>query len=425
MREISNCRACLSPDLIEVLNLGEQYVSDFRETPEKPSKYPLEVVLCNECKLVQLRHTTPPHEMYHENYGFKSGISDTIKNDLEDNVKYALHWKRKADTWLDIASNDGTLLSFVPKDIYRAGVDPITKYCKEAEQHADLIINDFFKDGQFDRLFDVVTAISCFYDMDDPNQFVGDVSKILAPYGVWVIQQNYLLTTMQLNAVDNTSHEHLEYYSLLALENLLRKFGLEVIDVQTSTINGGSLRTAVAWQGHYEVQETVQKQRAEEARFGLDKAETYPRFGENVQAELKKLKRLIERLNDEQKTVYLLAASTRGATIWQSAGITEQDCPHAVERNPEKVGKYFSAVGCKIISEEQAHQDKPDYMLVGPWFFRDEIVKREAAYIKNGGALIFPLPKLEIVNAYSLPPGFRPSLHALLRSYSRLYVVGP
>src|SRR6185369_2928630 len=124
MEPITECRACKNTNLTEFLDLGEQYLSDFRRDKKRPPKYPLVAMFCEDCKLVQLKHTTPQYEMYHDRYGFKSGISDSIKRDLDDVVVHAFQWCNDPKYWLDIASNDGTLLSFVPKNVYRAGVDP-------------------------------------------------------------------------------------------------------------------------------------------------------------------------------------------------------------------------------------------------------------------------------------------------------------
>ncbi len=404
MRTITKCRACDSEKLVNFLDLGVQYVSDFREDNSKPNKYPIEAVFCEGCYLVQLRHTTPSQDMYHENYGFKSGISDSIKNDLKDIVQNAQAFKHSPKSWLDIASNDGTLLSFVPQVAYRVGVDPIKKYCDEAQQHADLIVNDFFPSPKLpEQTFDVITSISCFYDMDDPNNFVKGVRDVLNKDGIWVIQQNYLLPTLQLNAVDNFCHEHLEYYTLLSLEKLLEKHGLEVVDLSTSMVNGGSIRTIVAYKGSYPVQDSVEKQRAVEADNKLNTLAPYQRFAEDVMQNLEELKALVDEINLKGERVFILAASTRGATIWQSADISVDDVPYAVERNPEKVGKYFSATGIPIISEELARFENPEYMIIGPWFFSGEIIAREADYLRNGGKLIVPLPKLEIIDAGHLP----------------------
>jgi len=351
--------------------------------------------------LVQLQHTADSGDMYHENYGFKSGVSDSIREDLKDAVSTALEYHESPRRWLDIASNDGTLLSFVPDSIYRAGVDPIEKYCIEASFHADTIINEFFNGPTFKHFnggdWDIITSISCFYDMDDPNKFVKDVYSIMSDNGIWLIQQNYLLSTMQLGAVDNFCAEHLEYYTLLSLEPLLERHNLEVIDLSTSMVNGGSLRTIVAKKGVYGVSTNVHKQRDIEKEYRLNTLAPYLKFAEEALENVADLKALLYELKKAGNLIYILAASTRGSTIWQTAGIDKYTVPCAVERNPEKVGRYFSALGIPIISEEEARKNKPDYMLIGPWFFATEIIAREAAFLKDGGRLIKPLPKLEII----------------------------
>lgn len=396
MGAIKKCRACGSEDLVGFLDLGSQYLSDFKRDDSKPPKGRLAAVICEVCKLVQLRHNTPPEMMYHDNYGFKSGISKTIRDDLDDAVRHAFQYVNDPKSWLDIASNDGTLLSYVPEDVYRVGVDPITFLCIEAQQHADLIVNDFFS-ASVGGEYDVITSISCFYDMLDPSQFVKDVKDVLAKDGVWLIQQNYLLTTMQLSAVDNFCHEHLEYYTLLSLENLLNRFGLEVNEVTITTVNGGSIRTIVSRKGTYDIDESVQKQRDTEADYRVDKLQTYKDFANSVGASLNALHQLVSNLKSEGETIFILAASTRGAVIWQAADIDHTQIDFVVERNPAKVGRYFSAIGVPIISEAVARAMNPGYMLVGPWFMAEEITEREQKYLDSGGHLILPLPQVTVV----------------------------
>jgi NDP-4-keto-2,6-dideoxyhexose 3-C-methyltransferase len=395
MRTISNCRSCDSSKLTEILNLGEQYVSDFRADNSKPNKYPLVSVICEDCMLVQLKHSTPPQEMYHENYGFKSSISDTIREDLDDIVTTAFQWVNDPKEWLDIASNDGTLLSFVPKSVFRAGVDPVKFLCKEAKQHASIIYNSFFTG--LPATFDVITSISCFYDMDDPNTFVSDVKNSMDTRSIWIVQQNYLLSTMQLNAVDNFCLEHLEYYTLLSLETLLEAHGLEVVDLSISTVNGGSIRTVIAHKGVYPVQDAVEQQRTIELEYGLDDINTYVEFGKTALTKVEALAKLVKSLKGKGKTISIIAASTRGATIWQAAGFGSSQIDYAVERNPAKVGKNFSAIDIPIISEEDFHSRPTDYAIIGPWFFAEEIMNREEDYLLKGGHFILPLPELEIV----------------------------
>jgi SAM-dependent methyltransferase len=399
MKTITKCRSC-DGDIKEILDLGVQFTSDFRKDNSDTPAYPIVAVKCDKCHLVQLRDTTPSHEMYHDNYGFKSGVSNSIKDDLKDNVENALEFNPKAENWLDIASNDGTLLSYVPKSIYRVGIDPITKYCKMAEEHADLIVNNFFSAELLKYFkFDVITSISCFYDMDDPNAFVEGVASVLKKNGIWIVQQNYLLPTMQLNAVDNFCHEHLEYYTLLSMEPLLERHGLEIIDLSTSMVNGGSLRTIIAHKGQRPVLDSVANQRRIEKEYGLETDAPYERFANDVWKNLYDLKQFVIEAKKDNKSVAILAASTRGATIWQAANLGPEQIDYAIERNPEKVGKYFNAIHVPIISEEEARKRNPDYMIVGPWFFAQEIIDREKDYITNGGCLIVPLPKFEFVTA--------------------------
>lgn len=403
MKAIKQCRACGNEDLVQFLDLGKQYLSDFRYDDTKTPQYPLVAVFCEDCTLVQLKHTTPQREMYHDRYGFKSGVSDSIKADLDDIVTHAYQYQNDPESWLDIASNDGTLLSFVPEDVYRVGVDPVTFLCVQAETHANKIINTYFNNDCLDGdKFDVITSISCFYDMPDPNTFVKDVEASLSDHGVWIIQQNYLLTTMELSAVDNFCHEHLEYYTLRSLENLLNRHGLEVNEVELSMVNGGSIRTVVSRKGTFEVDSSVRQQREVEDKAGVDSIEVYKEFAGNVSTELDKLHRLVKEMKDDGKKVYILAASTRGATIWQSADIDYRLIDAAVERNPAKVGKNFTAIGVPIVSEAQARLDNPGAMIIGPWFFDSEIIQRESEYVKNGGQLIIPLPKVKIIDSSNI-----------------------
>lgn len=399
------CRSCQSERMETVIDLGEQYLSDFRHDDLKPKKYPLELMRCLDCSFCQLRQAAPLNEMYTENYGFKSGVNETIRKDLSSIVKQALsyHDGRNLKV-LDIGSNDGTLLSNYDEENYRVGVDPIKKLCEEAERNdrASLVINDFYASENVKKQigktkFDIITAISMFYDVEDPNKLVADMVSMLADDGVIIIQQNYILATLQNNAYDNICHEHIGYHSLLSMEHIFERNGLETVDVSTSIVNGGVLRTVVQRKGVGFPTTDVQKQRDIESVFGLDTPKPYIAFRHDVREGAKKLTALIDQINDQGKRCYIYGASTRGGTIWQYAGLDVEDLPFAVERNPAKVGSKIASIGVPIISEAQARLDNPEYMLVSIWFFRDEIIKREKEYLAKGGHLIFPLPKLEVI----------------------------
>jgi len=404
------CRVCGNPECETVIDLGEQYLSDFRYDLRKPNKYPLELLRCPECHFVQLRESAPLSEMYTENYGFKSGVNNTIKADLKDIVNQAMTYlieplridysdSLEERSVLDIGSNDGTLLSNYPSYYYKVGFDPIGKLCDEAKQHASLIINDFFslKAAKQLKQFDVITAISMFYDVEKPEDLVKAMKLLLKPNGVLIIQQNYILATLINNAYDNICHEHIGYHSLLSMEYLLNKHGLEVVDVSTSMVNGGVLRTVIQHKGVGKPTLAVANQRFIEQDYGLHTPFPYQGFAKRVEEGAKQLKQVIKEINESGKKCYIYGASTRGGTIWQYVGLDVNDLPFAVDRNPDKVGRRIASIGVPIISEEQARKDMPDYMLVSIWFFKDETIAREASYIKRGGTLLFPLPELESI----------------------------
>jgi NDP-4-keto-2,6-dideoxyhexose 3-C-methyltransferase len=362
-------------------------------------------MLCKQCFLVQLEYTTPQKYLYTERYGYKSGINQTMQDELKEIAQKALKrvkTNNKDTVVVDIGANDGTLLKNYPKNIYRIAVEPISKFAKEAKKYSNKVVNDFFNYNSYRKVLknkkaDIVTAISCFYDMEDPNNFVEDVKKIMTDDGIFIIQQNYLVGMLKQNAFDNIVHEHLEYYSLLSLNNLLVKHGLEVFDLEERELNGGSFRTYISSKGKRRKTKSVLKMEKYEKRLKLNNKKIYLDFAKRIKNNKQKLFEFIQKANKNDKKIYLYGASTRGNTLLQYFGLDQRLIQKAVERNPEKWGKIIASVGIPIISEIEARKDKPDYMLVLPWFFKQEFLKREKQYLKSGGHFIFPLPKLEVV----------------------------
>lgn len=403
-KTIKKCRSCLSGQLINILSLGEQYLSDFSKENYKPEKSPLDLVLCRSCNLLQLKNTVSPTLLYTERYGYKSGINNTMKEELQ---KIVIATQKKISnrgkiTAVDIGANDGTMLSYYPKSVFKIAFEPIKKFANECKKHADVVINDFFNFRSYERELkkkkaDIITAISCFYDIDNPNAFVRDVKKILRKNGIFVIQQNYLVGMLMNNAFDNIVHEHLEYYSFLSLETLLSRHGLEIFHVEESAINGGSFITFISRKKTKSIQESVFRWREYEKVLKLDQVKIYSDFAKRVKKNKRELYNLIVNLINKNKIIFVYGASTRGNTLLQFYHLNNKLIKAAVERNPEKWGKNISSLNIPIISEEQARREKPDYMLVLPWFFKDEFLEREKVYLAAGGHFIFPLPKVEII----------------------------
>ncbi len=195
---ITSCRSCGYGELDEVLSLGTQKIVDFRNDPVA---VPLELVRCPACTLVQLRHTTNPDLLWNDGYGYRSGVNDAMVRHLHDIAKQAEQYINDGDSVLDIACNDGTLLSGYTKDVMRIGIDPsknVAKYAKQTlKGYRHKIVYDFFNKEALDSRFQVITCISMFYDLDEPGKFLDDVKDCLNDNGVFIIQQNYLVSMIE------------------------------------------------------------------------------------------------------------------------------------------------------------------------------------------------------------------------------------
>jgi NDP-4-keto-2,6-dideoxyhexose 3-C-methyltransferase len=252
----TNCRVCGNETLSEVLSLGNQYVSDFVDTMTENASAPLDLIICNAdeggCGLLQLKHTADQASLY-RNYWYRSGINQTMRDALKDITQKAstLVDLKNGDFIIDTGSNDNTLLkSYEKQDLNRIGFEPATNLMPYAQDPNITVINDFFSAKPFlqasnNKKAKIITSIAMFYDLEDPNAFTADAAQCLDKDGVWIIQMAYLPSMLLDNIFDNICHEHLEYYSLLSLENLLARHNLRVIDVELNDVNGGSYRVYI------------------------------------------------------------------------------------------------------------------------------------------------------------------------------------
>lgn len=407
MDVIGNCRICKSKSLKDVIDLGEQYITS--RFPEKGDystpKCPITLCMCEQCGLLQLRQTTHASELYEYEYGYRSGISNTMRTHLEE---YHTEFFGKINSWkqgdlvLDIGSNDSTFLKFYPKELVRVGIDPTGAQFSHFYTD-EVLIPDYFSANTFRSRFPtekckMVSSIAMFYDLPDPVQFASDIESILEDDGVWTCEQSYLLNMLDTNSIDTICHEHLEYYALSQIKEIADRSNLKIIDVKFNSSNGGSFRIYFAKktsQIHQECTQLIQSILQEEERYAIRYASTYELFFERCVEQARRLKTLIRSINKNGKKVWVYGASTKGNCTLQFANITKEDVPYAVERNPKKFGK-MTPTGTEIISEDEMRSNPPEYLLVLPWHFRKEIIERENTFLENGGSFIFPFPTLDI-----------------------------
>ena len=411
--KIKECRICKSRNLKIIIDLKSQYIqgSFIKKNYPKPysKKIPLKLVFCKKCFLVQLLHTTNKEILY-KNYWYSSGINQTMKTHLKKlvNLIYTIKQKEtKNINILDIGCNDGTLLNYFPKTVNKYGIDP-SQIIKKIDKKKITVIKDFFppKKENLESLkikFDLITSIAMFYDINDPNLFVKNIKYYLKNKGIWVFELSYLVDMLKLNSFDTICHEHLEYYSLQTLNYLMKKNGLKIFNLSRNSINGGSIRCFVTHEKNsiYDKKQNIYKVKKlikNEKKLKINSLYPYKKFYKNILKIKFDLKQLILSIRKQDKSIFILGASTKGNTILQFLNLNNKIINYAVERNKQKIGAITIGSNIKIISEQMSKRLSPDYYLVLPWHFKNEILNREKEFVRKGGNLIFPLPKIQIIN---------------------------
>ena len=401
----------------ELFTLGNLYVSDFLNEGESARGGSVEMkMMMDENGSVRLEQIAPLDTMYGK-YWYRSGINDTMKkelngivNSITDIVKL-----KENDLWVDIACNDGTLLSYVPKNLLRVGIDPVDdSYKVESEKHSNLIIQDYFSYEVFnkskfgDLKAKVITTIAMFYDLEEPKKFVNDIVKVLDDNGVWVLQLSYTPLMIEQLAFDNICHEHVYYYSLFNIKKMFKECGMDIIDVQLNETNGGSFRIYCMKENSDKTKFGTQPYRdvckfrinsllQYEESLKLDSVDTWVDFYNRINELKEKTVSFIKTEKEKGKKIWGYGASTKGNTLLQYFGLDNTLIDGIAERSPYKFGLKTVGTNIPIYSEQEMRDQKPDYLLVLPWHFINEFVERESDFLKNGGKFIVPCPKFEII----------------------------
>lgn len=413
-KEISCCRICGNTHLESLIHLGEQTLTGvFPKNKETViTKGPLELVKCyspskeDVCGLVQLKHSFDSNEMYGENYGYRSGLNQSMVKHLHSIVTEICNKVdlSENDVIIDIGGNDSTLLQAYPKDkgLDLMVIDPTSNKFKQFYPSHIRNTADFFNASTYFNLFQkkakVITSIAMFYDLEAPLKFVQDIYDVLDDNGIWVFEQSYLPFMVDTTSYDTICHEHLEYYSLQQINWIFDKIGFKIIDINFNNVNGGSFRITAAKMNssvipdERKISEAIEK----ENKLGYSELEIYKTFANNVIKHKSELMELLSDLKNQGKKIFGYGASTKGNVLLQYCGITTNEIPCIAEVNPDKFGSFTPSTLIPIISEKEARAEKPDYFLVLPWHFKESIIEREQEFLKSGGKLIFPLPTIDI-----------------------------
>ena len=408
-KAIEKCRVGGTKNLVSVLNLGHQALTGvFPGSASEPVTVgPLELVWSPDSGLLQLRDTYESSEMYGDNYGYRSGLNQSMVDHLTNKVAYLerLVQPRAGDVVLDIGSNDCTTLkAYNVPGLVRFGIDPTARKFASYYPPEIKFVPDFFSAKNYRSLTDrpakIVTSIAMFYDLDDPIQFAREIADVLAEDGVWHFEQSYMPSMLRTNSYDTICHEHIEYYSLGVVKHILDAADLKLIDVVMNNVNGGSFAVTAAKKSNKSLKinhAVINWLLQQEDRMGLSTPRPYREFEERVFRHREDLVRLIRDLVADGKKILGYGASTKGNVVLQFCGLTAKEIPAIAEVNVEKFGHVTPGTHIPIISEKEARAMNPDYFLVLPWHFKDGILRREKEYLASGRKFIFPFPEIEII----------------------------
>ena len=402
------CRNCKNNKFFNLLSLGKiSFTGKFSKSlfNNIPKAY-LNLVMCKKCKLVQLDRNFNPKYLYGKDYGYRSGINKTMTEHLKKTVKKcsALAGLKANDPVLDIASNDGTLLNFYKKKIVTVGVDPLVNKYKGYYKKISYKISNFFQINDIKKLnlekkFKIITSLSVFYDLKDPNRFIEGIKECLDENGIFVLEHADLLSIIKNNLFDTICHEHLGFYSSKVIINMMNFNGLKVFDHEFNNINGGSSRYYICHRkAKYKTKEKkINKLLSKESKIGLHSTKVFKIFFANILNEKDKLKKMIKKIINKKFIIHGYGASTKGNVLLQFYEINNKDINYIADRNPLKYNLFTPGTKIKIISENYSRKLKPDYYLVLPWHFKKEILIREKKIREKGTKLIFPLPKMHVI----------------------------
>ncbi len=402
------CRACGQRGLLAVLDLGEMPLSDGLLTEaqlhQDEPRYPLEVAYCPGCTLVQILHTVAPEILFGDDYPYFSSFIDTLMAHARANALELIASRKlgRDSLVIELASNDGYLLrNFVSAGIPVLGIDPVAALAEAARKVGVETLAEFFTYEMARRLrdegkqADVIIANNVLAHVADTNGFVEGISLLLADDGVAVIEVPYVRDLIDRCLFDTIYHEHLCYFSVTALNRLFARHGLYLNDVRRLPIHGGSLRLYL--ERRPDVHPAVGALLGEEKALGVDRHAYYEDFAGRVTAICRKLLDLLSDLKASGRSIVAYGAAAKGAILLNAVGVRPGMIDYVVDRNVHKQGRYMPGVHIPIVEPERILRDRPDYVLILPWNFKEEILSQQEPYRRRGGKFIIPIPEPVII----------------------------
>lgn len=409
MTPISACRSCGNAGLQMVLSLGAMPLANallgLEGLHQPEPRYPLDLVFCGHCTLVQITETVPPEELF-GHYLYFSSYSDTMVQHARDLAARLIESRglNAGSLVVELGSNDGYLLQhFMARAIPVLGIEPARNVARVASERGiptlprffgEQLAQDFKTQG---RSADVIIANNVLAHVADLNGVVRGVGALLKDHGVAVIEVPYVKDMLDRYEFDTIYHEHLCYFSLTALQRLFERHGLVVADVERISIHGGSLRLFVTPKGSAGASDAVERLLQEERAWGVGRLESYADLGVRAGRVRQMLRSLLESLKGEGMRLAAYGAAAKGTVLLNYCGIDSGLLDFVVDRSPHKQGRYVPGVRIPIYAPARLLEEMPTYTLLLAWNVADEILEQQAEYRRRGGHFIVPIPHVAVV----------------------------
>jgi len=406
---IKNCQICNSTNLIDVINLGDQPLANTliknAEDDNKVEKYPVNIVRCEECTLLQIDYIVDQTKVYHLDYPYLPGITKTVDNEqleLSDYLHKELDLK-KDQLVVDIGSNDGSLLKhFKAKGIETVGVEP-TNISKIANQNGVHTIQSFFNEktaeniiGKFGKA-KLITCTNVFAHMSTLGDVMEGIVKLLDEDGYFCFENHYIMEILDKVQYDTFYHEHLRTYSLMSLNKLFEMYDLNLFDAMNVSRYGGSIRCVVSKKKISQTERLKSLIKKEKNHLIDNSEKTYDAFKNNIVSSKENLVKKIIELKSLNKRIIAKSCPARAVVLLNYCGLNNTHLDYIAEQPTSlKLDQYVPGTKLKIINDDILKENEPDYVLLLAWHLSEPIINK---WKKRGlqSKFIIPLPKVEII----------------------------